>query len=65
MHKAVDGWGRWAVIPYRYKQKRRRMRMENFAIALTGRNSVMDWGLWLILIALVALYLWLAFRRRK
>ena len=39
--------------------------MENFAIALTDRNSVMDWGLWLILIALVALYLWLAFRRRK
>ena len=39
--------------------------MEIFSPTLSGKNGVMDWGLWLLLIALVAIYFWLAFRRRK
>lgn len=39
--------------------------MDLFPIQLTGRNSLMDWGLWIILIGLVAVYLWLTFRRKK
>lgn len=36
-----------------------------FLVALTGRNSVMDWGLWIILIALFTIILWLHFRPKK
>lgn len=36
-----------------------------FLVALTGRNSVMDWGLWIILIALTTMVLWLYFRPEK
>ena len=39
--------------------------MDKLSVSMTGQNSVMDWGLWLLLIGLVALYFWLAFRRRK
>lgn len=39
--------------------------MDKLAFSMTGRNSFMDWGLWLLLIALVAVYFWLAFRRKK
>ena len=39
--------------------------MDGISIPLTGRNSLMDWGLWLLLIGLIALYFWLAFRRKK
>lgn len=39
--------------------------MDGISIHLTGRNSLMDWGLWLLLIGLIALYFWLAFRRKK
>ena len=39
--------------------------MDGISIPLTGRNSLMDWGLWLLLIGLLALYFWLAFRREK
>ena len=39
--------------------------MDKLSVSMTGQNSVMDWGLWLVLIGLVALYFWLAFRRRK
>lgn len=39
--------------------------MDKLSVSMIGQNSVMDWGLWLLLIGLVALYFWLAFRRRK
>lgn len=39
--------------------------MDGISIPLTGWNSLMDWGLWLLLIGLIALYFWLAFRRKK
>ncbi len=39
--------------------------MDKLSVSMTVQNSVMDWGLWLLLIGLVALYFWLAFRRRK
>ena len=39
--------------------------MDKLSVSMTAQNSVMDWGLWLLLIGLVALYFWLAFRRRK
>lgn len=39
--------------------------MDGISIPLTGQNSLMDWGLWLLLIGLIALYFWLAFRRKK
>lgn len=39
--------------------------MDGISIPLTGPNSLMDWGLWLLLIGLIALYFWLAFRRKK
>lgn len=39
--------------------------MDGISIPLTVRNSLMDWGLWLLLIGLIALYFWLAFRRKK
>ena len=39
--------------------------MDLFSVQLTGSNSLMDWGLWLVLIGLVAIYFWLAFRRKK
>ena len=39
--------------------------MDKLSVSMTGQNSVMDWVLWLLLIGLVALYFWLAFRRRK
>ena len=39
--------------------------MDGISIPLTGRNSLMAWGLWLLLIGLIALYFWLAFRRKK
>ena len=34
------------------------------SISLTGPNSVLDWGLWLVLIALVVWYLWRLFGRK-
>jgi len=36
-----------------------------FLVALTGRNSVMDWGLWIVLIILTTIVLWLYFRPKK
>ena len=37
----------------------------SFPIALTGKNSLLDYGLWIILILLVALVLWIQYRPKK
>lgn len=37
----------------------------SFPIALTGKNSLLDWGLWIILILLIALVLWIQYRPKK
>lgn len=34
-------------------------------IALTGKNSLLDYGLWIILILLVALVLWVQYRPKN
>ena len=37
----------------------------SFPIALTGKNSLLDWSLWIILILLAALVLWIQYRPPK
>lgn len=37
----------------------------SFPVTLTGKNSLLDWGLWIILILLAALVLWIQYRPPK
>lgn len=39
--------------------------VEVFGIPLNGKNSILDFGLWIVLAVLVCLWVWLLFRRKK
>lgn len=39
--------------------------MDLLRISFSGKNGILDWGLWLFLLILICLYLWVLFCRKK